>query len=125
MQKTNKNDIKNRLNNRKGILYMKILKRLGMIATSLFISMKTLALKVYAVSIDNMHMQTDYGVVKIEPKSTRIINIALTIIIPVILLIGIIIYCVKSKVFFQIFVCRSRITVFMLPLRREIKRQNV
>ena len=76
---------------------MKILKRLGIIATSLFISMKTLALKVYADSIDNMHMQTDYGVVKIEPKSTRIINIASTIIIPVILLIGIIIYCVKSK----------------------------
>ena len=50
---------------------MKILKRLGMIATSLFISMKTLALKVYAVSIDNMHMQTDYGVVKIEPKSAQ------------------------------------------------------
>ena len=74
---------------------MKIVKKLGTIATSIFIIMKALALRVYAVSIDNIHMQTDYGV-QIEPKSTKIINIASTIIIPVILLTGIIIYCVKS-----------------------------
>lgn len=74
---------------------MRILKKLGMIVTGIFISMKALALKVYAVSIDNAHIQTDYGV-QIEQKSTIIMNIASTIIIPVILIIGIIIYCVKS-----------------------------
>lgn len=74
---------------------MKIVKKIGMIVTSICISLKALALKVYAVSIDDLHMQTDYGV-QIEPRPTRIVNIASTIIVPIILLIGIIIYCIKS-----------------------------
>ena len=74
---------------------MKIGKKLGMIVTSIFISLKTLAFKVYAVSIDDMHMQTDYGV-QLEPRPTLAVNIVSAIIIPIVLLIGIIIYCIKS-----------------------------
>lgn len=35
---------------------MKIVKKIGMIVTSICISLKALALKVYAVSIDDLHM---------------------------------------------------------------------
>lgn len=74
---------------------MKITKKLGKMVTGIIISLKALAFKVYAVSIDDMHMQTDYGV-QLEPKPTLAVNIASTIIIPIVLLIGIIIYCIKS-----------------------------
>lgn len=74
---------------------MKILKKLGLFFTSFALGFKTLISKVYAMAIDDIPIQCDYGV-QLEPEPSILTNIASTIIIPIILLIGLIVFLVKS-----------------------------
>ena len=74
---------------------MKIVKKLGLIGTSVIITLKALALKAYATY---GHIQSDYGVY-LEPQETRstfVIDIISNIIVPIVLLIGLIIFFKKS-----------------------------
>lgn len=50
-----------------------------------------LASKVYAIAIEDIPIQCDYGV-QLEPEPTIATNIVSTIIIPIILLIGLIVF---------------------------------
>ena len=74
---------------------MKILKKMGLIFTSVILSIKVLATKVYAVAINDIPVQCDYGV-QLKPESSIATNIVSTIIVPIILLIGLIVFFVKS-----------------------------
>lgn len=75
---------------------MKILKKLGAVITGFLLSVKALAVKVYAInSVD--FMEPAYGVYPPEPATPSIAKIFSTILIPVILLIGLIVYFIKSK----------------------------
>ena len=80
----------------KGGRYMKIVKKLGVVIAGVIVSLKAWALKVYAASMDVLQTQAEYGV-KIEPKSTAFMHVISMIIIPIALLLGIVIYCIKSK----------------------------
>lgn len=74
---------------------MKLLKKIGTIFTSCVLGITKLASKVYAASIYDMPIQCDYGV-QLEPEPSITTNIASTIIVPIILLIGLIVFLVKS-----------------------------
>lgn len=75
----------------------KILKRIGVIMASFALSIKAMALKVYATISNSIlpNVQPAYGVPDVEPVS-KVAMIATPIIILVIFLIGIIVYCIKS-----------------------------
>ncbi len=74
---------------------MKLLKKIGTIFTSCVLGITKLASKVYAASIYDMPIQCSYGV-QLEPKPSITTYIASTIIVPIILLIGLIVFLVKS-----------------------------
>ncbi len=77
---------------------MKLLKKLGIAIIGVIVSLKSLILKVYAKSINDPMLVSDYGV--IDPTKQNVPNIAKifgTIVIPIVLLIGIIVYFAKSK----------------------------
>ncbi len=76
---------------------MKILKKIGTIIAVFLLTIKTLALKVLATvaNINGITVGTLYGVE--QPVSSKIVKIFSTVIIPIILLIGLIIYFIKSK----------------------------
>ena len=74
---------------------MKLLKKLVVVLTSFSLGIKMLASKVYAIAIEDIPIQCDYGV-QLEPEPTIATNIVSTIIIPIILLIGLIVFLVKS-----------------------------
>lgn len=73
---------------------MRILKKISIIMTSILLGIKALATKVYAIAIDDIPVQCDYGVEMPEPSPAS--NITSTIIIPAILLIGLIVFFIKS-----------------------------
>lgn len=75
---------------------MKLLKKLGVVFTSFALSMKALVMKVHAVSGFDIEAVCDYGVVTPQPEPTIATNIVSTIIVPIILLIGLIVFLVKS-----------------------------
>lgn len=77
---------------------MKVLKKIGLSIVAFFISIKTLALKVYAKTTFDQMTVCDYGV--IEPERQVVPNIARlfsNILIPLVLLVGLVVYFVKSK----------------------------
>lgn len=82
---------------------MKILKKIGLSIVAFFISIKTLALKVYAKTTFDAMSACDYGIEPLQPTSTEESIVAVvakifgTIIIPIALLVGIVVYLVKSK----------------------------
>lgn len=74
---------------------MKIFKKLGKILTASFIALKALIVKAYATNIQ-MEAVCDYGVFEPVRETTTSQNIALTIIVPVIMLIGLVVFLIKS-----------------------------
>ena len=74
---------------------MKILKKIGKVLTAGFIALKALVVKAYAVNVQ-METVCDYGVFEPVRETSTSQNIALTIIVPVIMLIGLIIFLIKS-----------------------------
>lgn len=77
---------------------MKVLKKIGLSITAFFISIKTLAIKVYAKTTFDQMTVCDYGV--IEPERQVVPNIARifsNVLIPLVLLVGLVVYFVKSK----------------------------
>lgn len=74
---------------------MKVFKKVGLIFTSIALGLKTFASKVYAMAIEDIPIQCDYGV-QLEPEPSMATNIVSTIIVPIILLIGLIVFLVKS-----------------------------
>lgn len=74
---------------------MKLLKRFGKIFTSCALGITTFVTKVYAIAIHDIQIQPDYGV-QLEPEPSIATNLASTIIVPIILLIGLIVFLVKS-----------------------------
>lgn len=74
---------------------MKILKKLGLVFNSCVLGIIMLVSKVYAISIHDIPSASDYGV-QLEPEPSMSTNIASTIIVPIILLIGIVVFLVKS-----------------------------
>ena len=67
-------------------------KKLGVVFTSFALSMKELVMKVYAVSGFDIEAVCDYGVVTPKPEPTIATNIVSAIIVPIILLIGLIVF---------------------------------
>ena len=74
---------------------MKFLNKLGLVFNSCVLGITAFASKVYAMSIYDTPIQCDYGV-QLEPEPSIVTNIATTIIVPIILLIGLIVFLVKS-----------------------------
>lgn len=74
---------------------MKIFKKLGKILTASFIALKALIVKAYATNIQ-METVCDYGVFEPVRETSTSQNIALTIIVPVIMLIGLVVFLIKS-----------------------------
>lgn len=76
---------------------MRLLKKISIITTSILLGIKTLVTKVYAMpSILEIAAQCDYGVITPESRPSQVSNILSTIIIPVILLIGLVVFFIKS-----------------------------
>ena len=73
---------------------MKIFKKLGKILTASFIALKALIVKAYATNIQ-METVCDYGVFEPVRETSTSQNIALTIIVPVIMLIGLVVFLIK------------------------------
>lgn len=74
---------------------MKLLKRFGKIFTSCALGITTFVTKVYATSTIPIPIQCDYGV-QLGPEPSLTSKLASTIIVPIILLIGLIVFLVKS-----------------------------
>lgn len=70
----------------------KILKKTGAFFTGIIIGIKSMIIKVYAVNLEVI-AEPEYGIPEPEPKTN---SLATNIIIPIILLIGIIVFCKKS-----------------------------
>lgn len=60
-----------------------------------FVALKTFIVKAYAVNIQ-MEVICDYGVIEPIRETSILQNIALTIIVPIIMLIGLIVFLIKS-----------------------------
>ena len=76
---------------------MALLKKIGTIIIGVLLSIKALEIKVYEKSISDTLLACDYGIVEPVQKSSIILKIFTTIAIPIVLLIGLIVYFVKSK----------------------------
>lgn len=77
---------------------MKLLKKIGIMIISVLLSIKVLAIKVYAKAInDPLLAECDYGIVKPVQKISIGLKMLTTIAIPIVLLVGLSIYFVKSK----------------------------
>ena len=79
--------------NRRGEIYEDI-KKISIIFTNILLGVKNLATKVYATTISDIPIQCEYGVE--NPERNLVSNIISTIIIPAILLIGLVIFFIKS-----------------------------
>lgn len=96
---------------------MKILRKIGKTIIGVLLSIKIFALKVYANAvIDTPLTVCDYGVVEPVQKTSIIAKIFTTIAIPIVLLIGLIIYLVKSKskIWKKILVTISVIAIYII-----------
>lgn len=95
---------------------MKLLKKLGMTIIGILLSIKTLTLKVYAKSISDPMLVCDYGIVEPVQKTSIGVKVFTTIAIPIVLLLGLIIYFVKSKskVWKKILVAISVVTLYII-----------
>lgn len=77
---------------------MKILKKLKLIIISFILIIKSMFVKVYAISSDriNINAVCEYGVIDPHPSVTLISSILSTTIVPLVLLIGIVVFFIKS-----------------------------
>ena len=77
---------------------MTLFKKIGAIIIGFLLSIKVFAVKVYAKAISDHLTQPEYGIVEPLPKSSpNYLKIFTTIVIPIVLLIGLVVYFVKSK----------------------------
>lgn len=76
----------------------KVSKKIGLSILAFFISIKTLALKVYAKTTFDQMSVCDYGVIEPERQiAPNIARIFSNVLVPLVLLIGLVVYFVKSK----------------------------
>lgn len=76
---------------------MKLLKKIVIMIISILLSIKTVSIKVYAKAINDPLLACDYGIVEPVQKNSIGLKILTTIAIPIVLLVGLSIYFVKSK----------------------------
>lgn len=76
----------------KAYKYMAIFKKIGTIIIGVLLSIKALAIKVYAKLISNSLLACDYEIVEPIQKSSIILKVFTMIAIPIVLLIGLIVY---------------------------------
>ena len=74
---------------------MKLLGKLGKILLSGVIAVKVFVVKTYAVNVQD-YTVCDYGVFEPVEKVSVARNIGITIIVPIVLLIGLIVFLLKS-----------------------------